>query len=1809
MANLEKNRVFTTESLLNLKNQAVTLMETADTVCEQLEAERDTIEALFKEIPSEYQDVGLRDSLSQVPSKMRDPIYSQTSDQFQKTLDKLATQIPLTDEFTAEAISLLTEATAAATHMINELESLLYSNAPYTTMEQFAAALSQCKQQWGDTIAIDLQIAMAETMLKGIYRFMETYGDPVNTATGNFLHTHTDLTIQLPIPLAFTRTYNAMDKRKGILGRGWVHNNEQKLIIKNKDTILRITPEGREETYTLTQAGHYRETHTGRLTLRQQENTYHLEEEGLTAIYDQEGRLLRLEKGTGTAINLIYDQDQKLTGAQASTGESLKYHYDGEGKLWKVTDHTGRTTTFTYQSKKLAAVTDPQGATLTYRYGDNNRIREIITPENQTTLQNEYDNHRRIISQTLADGGKIHFTYLDKANAVKVTQQNGNEITYCHDSQMRHIKTIDTNGSRSQTYDANHNITTRQDKIGNCTQYAYDEHNRIICITDPLGHQTKYTYNREGKVIRTQYPDHGVTENTYDSLGRLLESKDQEGAATKFSYPGEDHKGEKLLITLPDTGNITITFDQRQNIQTINLPAGNTLRYTYDALNRVEQTQNGADQSFFYTYDPNHRLTAVVRPDGARQSYRYNADGKVTEITDFDGHAACFAYNSMDKIKEYRDKEGNTTVYTYDIMQNVETITDPLGAVTAYAYDQNNNLKTITNPLGGTTAYTHDPVGNLLERTAPDGTTTTLAYDAMERPVSVTDAEGNKTLYTYDACGRIITITDPMGNTTTTTYDKAGRKTQEKDVLGAITSYTYTPLGKIETIIHPDGTTTTHTYKPGGQLKEIIHPDGTKETYRYDPIGRLTCQTMRDGSALHYTYDSLDQILTVTQKTTSEPTTILRQETYTYDPLGNTTSVTQRDGSCTTYQYTPGGNLQTVTGPMGNRIHYTYDAKGRLLSITETNSQSHQEHPFAQTTFCRNPMGHIETITDPLGNQETYTYDTCGRAIRKTDKEGNHISFAYTPTGKIKEIQYPDHTTVHYTYDALSLLTRIEDLLGVTTIEKDPKGRPLSITDPLGQTITYEWDPMDQKLAATYPDGSRQDYTYAPGEKNRKFLGKPSAIRYNKNTIHYTYDPFGRIQEKQILHDGCDETFTTCYTYSSGGKLNTLSHHRQLPSGHIQPIEHHTYTYAPSGSLARLEKKHFHTQEPEPEYTSCDYTYDTLDRLCEVYENQAIRRKYTYHPQGDRSALYEYPPKDPAALLKDQTSGEPLCMTTYHYNPLHQLVEQTKTTPGGSLPPWETHYNYDKRGNLTAIQYPGQEPLTFTYDITGHLIQEHQGEEKITHTYDPMGNRIKTQSSEGTIQYLHDPSHPVSRLAAIHCQTDGAQYRRTFLWHDGMEAMTQASSLQEETHYYCLSDQNKTPLYIIDPLSGESRSYSYDEYGIPQAAPHDPPYGAHPHQTAPQGPTIHTIMETPIGYCGYEPTAVEGIYQAGARQYHAHTGSFTSKDQLKYTIPGIPESLDLYTYAKHNPLRYTDPTGHEIAANDNLQEVLALWQSQLVTGLDILIDYPPNAQEEIFLASLITGSWINYHTSLEAFQILGIFKQESGLYGLYNYAESERITGQLKALGYNQEEIDMIFAQRSWAQMGSTVQDVMNQYDEQQRQQVMMLMDLLAASAAGALSRGDGVNPYTKPGGLVGKLRNTGSIKGSSKNVDDIVNQVGDSIKNNPLRQEYENAVKDLGNYEIKLRTQGLNDKEIAELMHQARRDLGVQYKDLTPEPLREYIYEVNRQRYGDPLGGSFDFFEEKYMGNYQKIIEGATRPNADVDTLLKGFEDWLINQ
>ncbi|WP_277761773.1 hypothetical protein [Pseudomonas sp. A34-9] len=125
-----------------------------------------------------------------------------------------------------------------------------------------------------------------------------------------------------------------------------------------------------------------------------------------------------------------------------------------------------------------------------------------------------------------------------------------------------------------------------------------------------------------------------------------------------------------------------------------------------------------------------------------------------------------------------------------------------------------------------------------------------------------------------------------------------------------------------------------------------------------------------------------------------------------------------------------------------------------------------------------------------------------------------------------------------------------------------------------------------------------------------------------------------------------------------------------------------------------------------------------------------------------------------------------------------------------------------------------------------------------------------------------------------------------------------------------------------------------------------------------------------------------------------------------------------------------------------------------------------------------------------------------------------------------------------------------------------------------------------------------------------LIDSLGENIKSNPLRKEYERKVAELSSYAERIQPNMTQDelRNLATEANQARRQLGLEYKDLTPGPLKEFIYEFVLDRYGDALGPTGDYLI-KNGRSYTDIIKSAVRPNPDVDTLLGNFGEWLSKQ
>lgn len=1315
-----------------------------------------------------------------------------------------------------------------------------------------------------------LQIIEGIAYTNGLNKTSLFSKDPVNLSTGNFIYEKEDLTVPGTIPLTVKRFYNALDKKRSVLGTGWTHNYEERLMVQEESVVF-VREDGKEERYMkvtgdLFISGH---TGTGAIHVLKTENGiqyYYREKNGDIYRFNADGQAVYYGDDNGNGLSFSYHHDGSLKSVHSAAG-ALYYHYDGNGFLSRVADHTGREVCYSYEGVKMEAAHLPEGQVLQYSYHESGWLETITNPRGTVSVKNFFDEQGRVTCQRFPDGGKMSYHYDDDKRKVTITEQNGHQIAYYYDEQYRTIMTEDENGQESYAYNDQNLKTLEVDRLGNQTRYEYDSKGNLIQLTDALGVISEYEYTEDDRICCVKINGSVKESRTYDDKGNLLEIKDALGRATAFTYHSA---GLPETLTQADGSQGRFQYDNRGNIIEMQDVTGQITKYCYDQLNRVIKTTDGNGKSTYYRYDDNHNLTEVVNAEGAKRTYTYNRNGQLVFVTDFDGTVSCQEYGVLNKPSKRVDPLGNATEYEYDLMWNLEREIDAAGGETRYEYDSHNRLTAVTAPNGGTTRFAYDQLGNRTKITGPEGETYQIAYDALNRVTKMTDPCGDITSYAYNSEGFLAEMTDANGGKTTYEYDAAGQLLCETNPLGESIRYTYTALGQTETVTDAAGRVTRHVYGKGGVLLKTIQPDGKFEAYEYDGNQNLVMRENEKGYCQYYRYDSLNRITEIESNQGEK-------KSYTYDAVGNVTGMTDANGNQTRYEYDAAGHLTAVTDALGNRTAYTYDVVGNLIGIEQADSgnggadadldaaEKHnlQTAAVQRTLYQRDLSGQVTEITDALGNREEFQYNLAGQVTAQIDKDGFETRFGYTKSGELNYIHYADGREVRYQYDALKKLKEMEDWLGITRMENDALGRPVKITDHQGRAVSYEWNTGGTQKSLTYPDGKKLQYEY---DEYQRIIG----LNDGTTSVNYAYDQIGRLSEKQYGNGT-----RTAYTYNTAGQLAELSH---LDSAGV--LDRYRYGYDAAGNRSRIEKERRGLSAESGVY---HYDYDPLNRLQGVVKDGQQLRSYRYDAFGNRTEMQE----------SNRT-------VQYAYNSMNQLTARVDNHN-------EERYNYDKRGNLTEVWNNGVLSKQYGFGALNRLEKavNHLTGEAAQYRYNGLG--FRTGKVEGTLVEPQLPTAQLEQLAISPTKQIDDVLDLTKIYHNVLERHedgnttaytwdTELLSLSAAGRArYAMPDELGSPIRFMDEDGTQLEHYGYDEFGQDL-------YGS-------QG------TAQPFGYTGYQYDSVTGTYFAQAREYAPAHGGFVSKDPLPGMIK-TPISLNAYIYCNQDSLNKTDRSGMWFGIDD-----------------------------------------------------------------------------------------------------------------------------------------------------------------------------------------------------------------------------------------------------------------------------------------------------
>jgi len=1481
-----KDRIFTFSSIEELKAAYMELAERAKECSEQIDLVKGHLRDLMYSVPEEAKDIGLEEDILNTAIEIEK--FEKLSNKLKYDTEKLLNGIPQVDSKSAERLVELSANARILMDYIDEIQRLISTDFNAKDTENFLGSLKDLQNEYKTRLStIDESLEDILDKSKGLaLEAVEFKGDPINLATGNFSYEKADIEIKGTYPLEFRRTYNAIDDYKGVLGNQWVHNFEVSLI--EKDDVIKVMKEdGKVDTYTKEEDQIYKCIIVpGQRLIKTEDEKYRLYLENQTAYnFNEARRLESIVDGQGNKTTLKYNEENQLKEIRTLSGY-FRLYYNSKNLLGRINDSSGRRVSFYYEGNNLKRVVLPNKTEFKYKYDNLNRLTVVTSPRNIDLIRNEYDDLSRATKQIFPDGGILSLKHLDDKNQIELTEQNGNKIIYGRDHKFRNTKVIYEDGEEIYDFNDSNKRTSFIDKKGNKTEYEYDSNGNLTRVINPLGEVMKFEYDKLNNLTKITQPNNKSISLKYDNDGNLLKVENPYNERTIFKY---DEYGRIIESIQPDNSKLKLSYDEKGNLKSLEFPNGGIVYYEYNENNQVIKTTNPKGHITYYEYDEMNNLKKVINAKGFTREYTYNKIGKVIEIKDFDNTIIKRDYNNLGRVSKIMDQLGQITELEYDLMWNISKIKEPNGAETVYLYNKLNQLTTIRNPLGYETRYKYDPNGNVIETITPKNEKIKITYDELDRRKSIIEEDGVITKYEYNSLGKISKIINSNNEETLFEYDYIGQLVKQVNVLGNETHFTYTPLGNIETVTDALGNVTKYDYYPGGQLKSITLPEGEKEEYKYDLNGNVIEKKMGDKIALKFEYDSLDQIIAIENP-------LGGRRTFKYNASGYISSLKDENGNITKYEYSPTGNITKVIGAKGNETNYKYDEVGNLTKIEqlgeispeleEVNKLNEQNNISRITKYQYDLLGNITKIIDGENQEERYTYDENNRMIEKVDKDGYITKMDYSPVSQLETLTYDDGKKVKFQYNALRQLIEIEDWLGKTKISIDSLGRTENIKTPDNKEVKYKWNELGQKEELIYPDGKIINYTY---DKSQRL----TSIKAKDKVYNYSYDEIGRLIEKTYPN-----SIVANYNYNNMNQITSLIYKKD-----IDILEQHEFTYDDVGN--RIGTNKIRQGEKDSNYS---YSYDGLNRLTKVLENNELIREYKYDAFGNRIE-----------------KGEKGLITKYHYNKLDQLIKE-------ELPTEIKTYEYDKRGNRIKEYINQNLNKIYNFDATGMMNKvwnKDIGTAK--YKYNGLRNRVGQEIERinkpiEKINYVLDLTLPYNNVLELERNTNLEQY----LWDGNL-----LGTLENE-HF--LTDELGTPIRSLNIKGNTNNIYSYDEFGIARS------------------------NTSTFGFTGYQHDPISELNYAQARYYDQNQGRFISWDPILGMIY-VPESINPYSYSMNDPLNKTDKTGLWAVIDDLI--VLGVGAgvgigTQLLTDI---IDGEFSSKQAYIGATAggATGAWTGYY--------------------------------------------------------------------------------------------------------------------------------------------------------------------------------------------------------------------------------------------------------
>jgi RHS repeat-associated protein len=997
--------------------------------------------------------------------------------------------------------------------------------------------------------------------------------------------------------------------------------------------------------------------------------------------YDSQGNLTSQTDPDGNKTTYGYDTTGRMTSITTPRGNVA-------GCNCAAT----YTTQLTYDDgNHVLTSTDPLGHETQYGYGDNGNLTSIENAKLETTNYG-YNSDNELTSVTYPDNSSVSYGYDSRGNKTSYTDQLAHETTYGYDDANRLTSTVSPlgnlqGGNPSQyttTYgrDPDGNLTSVTDPLGHATTYGYDQLDRGSSMITARG-------NVSGCSCASQY----TWNYAYDANGNVTSVTDPLGNQTSYGYDGLDHqtsmtdgRNKTWTYGYDADGNLTSVQDQDGHLTTYGYDNADLKTSMVDARGNVSGCGCASQYTWNYGYDPDHDLTGVTDPNGHLTQYGYDAAGRKTSLVDPNSHETDYGYDQLNRLTSVTAPASGTTSYGYDNVGNLTSRTDANQHLTQYNYDTAHRLTSVVKP-SGTWSYSYDANNEVTQKVDANGNATpsnpndgltNYGYNNDGTLASVNYSDSTPTVsYTYDPEANVLTMSDGQTNQAVYTWNADGKMLTDARGTAKFT-YHYDAAGNVIERSYPDGVgDVTYGYNNEEQMSSLSSVGGGSANYTYDPAGNPTLISAGNGYGQVMQYGPAGQLTEVKNATSGGSGTVLSKYDLTYDPAGNPLQLTaQNNGSNWTENYTY-DNANRLTAACYNAAcasatdyaKWTYDSVGNRL--TETG-------PNASTTYSYNSADELtQTVKNSAAvNPYAQTVQTDGASPYFRLGETSGSSFASTPSGFTGT--WTGSPTLNVTGATagdsngavkLNGSSQYGTVANSSTLSKSnnftvelwiKRGSSTGVLQAIaGKPLTTTTKSENYGIWLTA--ANKVEFQVGNGTNKSQVLDSSGTIT-DTTSWHYVVANFASGVMKLYVDNGTPTTVTAAFT-SAGTNSSTFDVGRAGTVDYFNGAIDELAVYPSVLSSAQVSTHYTQAiTTPQPSQTTTSYTYNANGQQTGAGSNTfnynvpaeltsatvgGTTTSYTYDGEGNRltatsggsTSDYTWDTNNPLAQLVDETTG------------------------------------------------------------------------------------------------------------------------------------------------------------------------------------------------------------------------------------------------------------------------------------------------------------------------------------------------------------------------------------------------------------------------------------------------------------------------------------------------------------------------------------------------------------------------------------------